>query len=621
MKTRRAIVVGFDYYAKFLTSLVNEHSQTWSLQTFRRDRYGTIRALMALRRANALISFGGPAPTAALVEAARMNRVPIIVIWAGSDVTRAAQDPFKLELVKQEHFHHISDGPWLVDELERLGLHVEYEPVTAVRPGNPVRPFPARFNVLTYLPEPRRDFYGADLVFQVARRMPDATFTVVGNGAPSPDAPRNVAFLGYVKDMERTFDESCVLLRVPQHDGKSMLVLEALTRARHVIWNYEFPHVTTMRTADEIVSELRRLQLQHQNGKLMLNDAGRAFALENFSRPLTAERFERRLNQVVERFTAPLPRHRSVAISGLRLFCGDVAGYAQAFTPEWEPHLLHTGSRLEVLTSITGLRQCDVWYTIGDAAPDRWLQLAARLFRKPRVVHWVGSDITRLTENPKLRAALASENVLHLAEVEWTAGELQSAGLPARIAPLPPRRCSEPPMALPKDFTVLLYVPAVRSDFYGRKEFERLMQRLRDKPIRYIVVGGGDIDAPPGVEVENLRWYHDLYDVYKRTSVLIRYTRRDGLSLMVLEALSFGRHVLWTQDFMFSRSIRRYEDMEREVVALFDAHQAGELHPQNEAAAIMQERYAPERCMRTISRAWEDALQEPLPGILAARAQ
>lgn len=621
MKTRRAIVVGFDYYAKFLTTLMNEHSQTWRLQTFRRDRYGTIRALMALRGADALISFGGPAPGAALVEAARLNHVPIVVIWAGSDVMKARQDPFKLALVKQEHFHHISDGPWLVDELANLGLRVEYEPVTAVRPGNPVQPFAARFNVLTYLPEPRRDFYGAELVFEVARRMPDATFTVVGSGAPSPEAPKNVAFVGYVKDMERALDAATVVLRVPKHDGKSMLVLEALTRARHVVWNYEFPHVTTVRTADEIVVELRSLQIQHRNGTLALNESGRAFALGTFSRPSTAERLERRLDQVVDRFASPAPRRRSVAISGLRLFCADVAGYARTFTPEWEPRLLHSGSRLEVFTSIATLLQCDVWYTIGDAAPDRWLQLAARLFRKPRVMHWVGSDITRLTEKPHLRASLASGGVLHLAEVEWTANELRCAGLPARIAPLPPRKYAGQPMTLPQQFTVLLYVPTVRSEFYGRREFERLMNRLRDKRIRYIVVGGGEIAAPAGAQIENLGWRHDLYDVYQRTSVLIRFTRRDGLSLMVLEALSLGRHVLWTQNFMGARYIRKYNDMEREVLELYEAHQAGTLEPQHEASAIVQERYAPERCMRTISQAWEDALQEPLAIPVAARAQ
>jgi hypothetical protein len=327
------------------------------------------------------------------------------------------------------------------------------------------------------------------------------------------------------------------------------------------------------------------------------------------------------LNRVSERFSVPAARPRSVAVSGLRLFCGDVVGYSRTFTPEWEPRLLQTDSRLEVLTSIITLMQCDIWYSIGDAAPDRWLQLAARLLRKPRVMHWVGSDIMRLYEQPKLRASLANEAVLHLAEVEWTAAELASAGLRARIAPLPPRPYSQPALALPGQFTLLLYVPAVRSDFYGRVEFQRLMHRLRDKPIRYIIVGGGKIKIPAGVHAENLGWQHDLSDVYKRTSALIRFTPRDGLSLMVLEALSFGRHVLWTQEFGFSTTIRTYEDMEREVLSLFESHEAGTLVAQDTAAAIIRERYSPEECMRAIMRAWEDVLQRKTPVTVPAGAQ
>ncbi len=172
---------------------------------------------------------------------------------------------------------------------------------------------------------------------------------------------------------------------------------------------------------------------------------------------------------------------------------------------------------------------------------------------------------------------------------------------------------------LPSTFTILLYVPVTRSDFYGRSAFKRLMLRLKDRPIRYIVVGGGELDAPPGVHVENLGWQHDLRDAYERTSVLIRFTPRDGLSLMVLEALTYARHVLWTQDFMFTRTVRTYTDMEREVLALLESHERGELKPQSEAAAIVEQQYAPERCMQSISRSWLDAVETTLPTTAAVK--
>jgi glycosyltransferase involved in cell wall biosynthesis len=605
---RRGVVVGFDYYAKFLADLIDEESKVWQLKAYDSTRLGTLRALLALRDADALISFGGPGPNTALAEAARRGGIPIFVIWAGSDVIKARSDPFELEVTKQEKFINLSDGPWLVDELRTLGVDAEYLPVTAVRCGGPVKGFPKRFRVLTYLPEPRRQFYGAPLVYDVARAMPDVQFTVVGAGGRSPDAPANVEFCGYVSDMQERIDSATVVLRQPEHDGKSMLVLEALARARHVVWNYEFPHVRTARSFNEALSALEELHAAHAAGQLELNHAGRAFVLDRFSRERLAARFEARLDAALRDSSAIETRPtRRVAISGLGLFCAQVAQNTLSVAPEWEPRMLRSNSRLGVLTSIYTLATCDVWYSIGSPVPDRWVHLAARLLHKPRVVHWVGSDITGLRAHPGLMPLLGAPNVTHLAEVDWTAAQLRALGFNPRIAPLPPRHRYDAPMPLPERFTILLYVPRTRSDFYGRRSFEQLMRRLRDKPIKYIIVGGGSLSAPKGVDVENLGWRNDLEDAYKRTSLLIRYTPRDGLSLMVLEALSFGRHVLWTQNFPHCRQIQSYSDMESEVTRLYEAHERGELKPNEEGSEMVRLQYGRDACTRTIAQAWHDA--------------
>ncbi|HZZ66420.1 MAG TPA: hypothetical protein VFE17_13015 [Candidatus Baltobacteraceae bacterium] len=608
MNKRRAVVVGFDYYARFLADLVNQHSKVWRLRAYPNSRNGMLRAILAVRQADALISFGGPSPDTALVEAARSSNVPIFIIWAGSDVLKAQEDPIHLETIKQEGFINLSDGPWLVDELRALGVHADYLPVTAVRSGGPVKPFPAQFRVITYLPEPRREFYGSALVYQAARALPDVPFIVVGAGDADADAPSNVQFCGMVNDMQQRIDACSVLLRVPEHDGKSMIVLEALARARHVVWNYEFPTVNTARTLPDVVAELRRLKSLHNAGRLPLNYEGRAYVLEHFSRSDIAARFTTRLDAGAKQHAArPARPHRRVAISGLELFCAQVAQYAKAFAPEWEPRLLRTNSRMDVLTSIITLASCDVWYTIGSPITDRWLHLASRILRKPHVVHWVGSDIAGLYENPRLLRAVQARNAWHLAEVDWTADQLRVLGFEPHIAPLPPRHANAVEKPLPPVFTIMLYVPRTRAAFYGLRAFERLMAALREEPVRYIVVGGGTIEAPPGVEVQNLGWRDKLDDVYEQATVLIRYTPRDGLALMVLEALSFGRHVLWTQNFPFTRHISSYGDMEREVRDLLERYRRGELQPQHEAAQAVSRQYNPKRCIAAIARAWSES--------------
>lgn len=617
MKKRHAVVVGLDYHAKFLANLVNEFSKTWRLHAYDDSRLGTLRAVLAMRRASALISFGGPGPDAALIELARRRNVPVIVIWAGSDIIKAKENPFELEIVKQEGFRNFAVAPWLVDELRDLGIHAEYVPVAGMAVGTPVQAFPKQFRVLTYLPEPRRDFYGAALVYALARALPDVTFDVVGTGSRSADAPENVVFLGVVDDMPRRIDDTVVLLRQPEHDGTSMLVLEALSRARHVVWNYEFPNVHTARGFDATLTRLRELRDSFEHGELTLNHEGRTFVLNSFGRRDIAARLEGRLDEAVRRQAAIVHRSHRVAISGLGLFCAHVANHAQTVAPDWETRLLRTSSRLEVLTSILTLMNCDVWYSIGSPVTDRWVHLAARLLRKPRVVHWVGSDIESLRENPHLRTLLSSRSATHLAEVAWTAEQLRELGFEPRIAPLPPRLESAACLPLPEKFTIMLYVPRTRSDFYGRRAFERLMHRLKDQPVRYIVVGGGDIAAPASADVVNLGWRDNLRDVYQDVSLLVRYTPHDGLSLMVLEALSFGRHVLWTQQFPFVRTVNSYTDVEGAVREMLDAHTHGVLQPQRAACALIKEQFTPGACVGDIAKAWQHALHADAPAQLA----
>lgn len=608
MKQRRAVVVGLDYHARFLADVLNAHSKTWTLNAYGGSRWGTLRAFFALRKADALVCFGGPAPNAALTIAAKRLNVPVIVIWAGSDVMKAQSDPFGLEVIKQEHFINLAVAPWLVDELKDLGVDASYEPVAGMEEGGAVQPLPATFRVLTYLPEPRRNFYGAQLVYDVARAMPDVDFTVVGAGGRSPEAPSNVHFCGLVKDMQDRLDNTTVLLREPEHDGKSVLVLEALARARHVVWNYDFPYVNTARSTEAVLAKLTDLKRRHDEGTLEPNYAGREYVLRNFARADIAANVQERLDRVAdERALWPRQNKRRVAISGLGLFCGGVVRHARRFVPDWDARLLRTNSRLELLASLATMFGCDVWYSIGTGGSDRLMHWFARIMRKPRVIHWVGSDIAKLRKDPKLRMMLSSPDVLHLAEISWTANQLKALGLRARIAPLPPRHHTDDFTPMPERFTVMLYVPRTRADFYGRRAFERLMRQLRHKAIRYVVVGGGTIDAPPGVEVENLGWRDNMHSLYGQVSALIRYTPRDGLSLMVLEALSFGRHVLWTQPFPFVRRVRRYRDMEREICELLQAHEYGVLHPQSGASEFVQRQYGPEPCMQAISRAWEDA--------------
>jgi hypothetical protein len=608
MKTRNALVVGFDYYGRFLVDLINEHSTSWTLHYRSSTRVGTLLSIIDACTVDAIISFGGPGPNAPLADLARRRNIPVIVIWAGTDVLAAKADPLHLELIKNYRFTNVSDGPWLIDELRELGIDARYVPVTAIRPAAEIAEFPKEFNVLTYLPEPRREFYGERAVYDIAAAFPEIPFTVVGRGEHNPVAPRNVRFLGYVDDMQARLDRSSVLLRLPKHDGKSMLVLEALARGRHVIWNYDFPGVHYAAGVTDAVNILHDLKQAHDAGELTLNSGGYAYVTQGFRRPQLASQFEGVLDGAMRSRPSHAHPQRRVAISGLELFTAQIARELERRPNGWRGDPLRLRGRLEVANSMIALTASDVWYSIGTPIGDRWLHLFARLLNKPRVIHWVGSDIISLRTNPGLRRWCQSRGVHNLAEAAWTIEELRSFGIQAKLAPLPPRILATRAQALPAVFTVLFYLPKTRGDFYGRREYERLIRAFAGRNVRFYIVGGGECYAPPTANVTRLGWLTSLRRVYADTTVLVRFTARDGLSLMTLEALAHGRHVLWTKEFPFVTHVRTYDEMQQALSELLGAHERGELEPQDQASRYIAQTYSPQRCMEAIVSTWDEAV-------------
>ena len=607
---KRAVVVGFEYYGRYLARLISENSEGWSLR-FRGASYlERLRALIDLRNADALVCFGGPGPNAILAEAARRWKVPVIVIWAGTDVITASEDPALLEVIKQDGFINVSDGPWLVDELHALGIDATYVPVTAVQAVEEPKPLPARFRVISYLPEPRRAFYGEKAVYAVAEEMPDVQFTIVGNGERNAVAPPNVEFLGYERNMPRLIDESVALLRLPKHDGKSMLVLETLARGRHVVWTYDFPGVVRANSVREACAELRHLQASHSRGELAPNHTGLEFVRENFAPAALAKGFEEVLDGTQRAASLARPRRgRSVVLTGYNLFSAQIANAVRGESKEWEPRVLRANRRLERVVSAAHVASADVWYTIGTPIPDRWLHVLATILRKPRVVHWVGSDVMLLKEHSALLRWCKRRNVTHLAEVDWMVEELAQKGIRAHLAPLPPQVSipdAIPPM--PEKFTVLLYMPRSRGEFYGLREYERLFRAFAGRPVRFLVVGGGSFYAPPNSDVAKLGWCTNLSDLYCESSVLLRFTRHDGLSLMALEALAYGRHLIWTKDFPFGHQVKTYEDCERVLSDLLQRHLSGTLVAQRGAAQFIQTAYDRSACIDRIEGFWKASM-------------
>lgn len=599
------LVTGFERQARYLAALLNANVSTARATVYGDRRTPLVLAAARALRCDAAVNFGGPEPKALLRAICEARGRPTIHIWAGTDVLKIAHSPGHVERLQLLGIIHWAVSPQLVCELAEIGIDARCVTLASAQVPQVLPALPKQFAILTYLPQPSRDFYGQRAIFEAARAMPDVRFTAIGRGSPEAAAPSNVEYVGEVSNIEQYIDAASVLVRMTQHDGLSQNVVEALARGRHVIWTYPYPGVLQACSQHELIEQLQQLRRTHESGELTVNHAGAQYAAAHHNPATIAGALFGDIVREIERVrsAASQTHAKTIAISGAPAFSARIALNWRSYNGDVVPKLLSTHTNSDMVLSIVTLLRSQSWYSIGEPTAPRILEFAAVALRKRRIVHWLGNDVQALAEHSERVRRYRGARYVHLAQNAEVARGLSRLGLHAAVASLPALARAQPVAPLPERFTLLLYLPPSHSQLYGRHQYERLMRVMLEENVRYIIVGGGEIEIPSGVSAEQLGWVHDLHPLYERATALVRFTQTDSLSAMVIEALLHGRYVLWSNEFPHTTHIRDFHDLEGAVRSLLSLHRSAALRPQYDAAATMSTLYAPEASIKNFTAA------------------
>lgn len=212
-----------------------------------------------------------------------MTRRPVIWHWIGSDILffRACRG-WKRVINRLSAYKwakaHIADSPELAEELRKDGINASVVRLLPESINADVKPLAQRFSVLSYWEEGRREFYGGDIVFKLAREFPDVEFKITGAVNEENVSFANVKFFGFRKDIAYIYDDSTVLVRLPQHDSLSAMVLEMLARGRYVIYNKKLTGCHFARNFEEAKKALTEIMKLNKP-----NIQGAQFVKKNFS--------------------------------------------------------------------------------------------------------------------------------------------------------------------------------------------------------------------------------------------------------------------------------------------------------------------------------------------------
>lgn len=268
------------------------------------------------------------------------------------------------------------------------------------------------------------------------------------------------------------------------------------------------------------------------------------------------------------------------------------------------------------LALLPKLQRADALYHITSRVDRRSPQaLFSRAWRRPHVIHWVGTDVLVALEQHRRgntdRRLL--QKATHWCDAPWLGEELREIGVEAEYQPLPMTgiACDVPP-PLPGDFRVLLYLPE-KPEYRKVFDVESLMRLPHELPDIQFTLVPSPPRTLPGSLPPNLRapgWIENMEPIYRDSSVLVRLTRHDGTSFTVLEALSRGRHVIWTYPMPGTRQACGFEAVKAHLLDLFERHKRGELDLNEEGIRVAREQFDPQRVTEDIDRRLRTLIRE-----------
>lgn len=199
--------------------------------------------------------------------------------WIGTDVLLAKENKDLNKFLKYIDCN-LTCSPILKEELKEIGIDAIEMPIVPNWNNTNFSELPNKHSVLVYMPEKKEEFYGLEYVKFVAETYPELKFYIVANDKDTLNL-ENVEFLGKLpsEEMEKLYDKITILLRMPKHDGLSLMLLEALIKGKEIIYSYKFPYThyaTNKEEVKDIIDEIISKQPE-------FNKLGHQYVLKNYN--------------------------------------------------------------------------------------------------------------------------------------------------------------------------------------------------------------------------------------------------------------------------------------------------------------------------------------------------
>ncbi len=294
----RVVVIGLPLFAKRvakeLASFDRKNSYT-ALDTYYK-KADKAKYYLKVRNADIIYSINGTLTKSGAIDLALKLNKKVILHWVGTDVTKAIEAYNQDNYVKEyiDGCTHWCEVDWIKEELKEIDINADIVNFASFEVKAPPLPFQSEFEVLSYIPQNRSEFYGLNEIKKLAKDFPNIVFNIMGSKYEFDDIP-NLHFLGWVKNGPEIVEKSTVCIRFTEHDGLSNFVLEALAKGKYVLYNNSFQGVYYCPDYNALNKRVKMLHEQFLKSELPVNLTGHEHIKAEFNRDYI-------LNGLIERF-------------------------------------------------------------------------------------------------------------------------------------------------------------------------------------------------------------------------------------------------------------------------------------------------------------------------------
>ncbi len=237
----------------------------------------------------------------------------------------------------------------------------------------------------------------------------------------------------------------------------------------------------------------------------------------------------------------------------------------------------------------------DVVYSISASISGGGALTLALRFNKKIVQHFIGSDVLTAIEdykNSRINQKLLNASKF-LCEVDWIQKELANISIEADVVSIATYDRNVVPKEFDK-FNVLTYISEGKEEFYGISDFIKLAKYFDDVIFKIAGIKSYAKKLPDNIHL--LGWV-DMDKEFQECSCYIRNVKHDGLAFSVLEALVYGRVVLYNYKFPYTNYFSTFDELKKKFSELKMNFEKKELGVNYEAIDFIRQEYSKENVL------------------------